>query len=242
MENKAQFSKDFLDRIQKRNPLKTWQEWQPVMKRAYENYSYIDAALGKFIDKLEHYGIADNTIIIYTADHGDSLGSHGGMVDKAGDMMEEVMHIPMVVRWPGVTDGSSCDALVSNLDITPTILEMAGIKAPEYMDGKSLTGLLKGDDSGWREDFMAQHYGHFKIHVPQRALYYKNFKFIATKGDIQELYDLEKDQFELHNLIYEPWVKDISSEMRKRLLDNMDRYEDSNEDVKELRASISQEL
>lgn len=237
-ENKPPFVQEFLKTIKESNSIKTWEEWQPIMKRAYENYSYIDNVVGKLLDSLEQKGIAENTIIIYTADHGDALGSHGGMVDKAGDMMEEVMHIPMVISWPGVTTGSRSEALVSNLDLVPTVLDMAGIVPPKYMDGKSMVGLLKEDRIDWREDFMAEHYGHFKVYAPQRALYYKNYKYIACDGDKHEFYDIKKDPFELNDLFQDPSMKDIVNEMKKRLLDYMSRHGDDSEDVKGLRTEI----
>ncbi len=235
MKHRPRFAQEFLKGIRNRNSFRTWPEWQMVMKRAYEQYSYIDSTVGKLLDKLEQNGMAGNTIVIYTADHGDSLGSHGGMVDKAGDMMEELMHIPMVIRWPGFTKGTKSHALVSNLDLVPTVLDMAGIDPPGYMDGQSMVALLKGGNAIWREDFMAQHYGHFQNHVPQRALYYQNYKYIAADGDVHELYDLEKDPFELDNLVNNPALQDVVREMRGRLLDTMDRHGDTGMNVKNLR-------
>ncbi|HHV60759.1 MAG TPA: sulfatase-like hydrolase/transferase [Clostridiaceae bacterium] len=225
--SKPEFVRSFLAGIKERNPLKTWKDWQPVIKRAYENYSYIDMAIGKVIDKLKDKGLLDNTYIIYTADHGDALGSHGGMVDKAGDMMEELMHIPLVITGPGIKAGAKSDAHVSNLDITATILELVGMTPPSYMDGQSLTCLLEGDGSKWREDFMAEHYGHFNVHKVQRALYYKNYKYIATEEDLHELYDLEKDPFETDNLVNRSDMKDVADVMRKRLMDYMERHGDT---------------
>jgi arylsulfatase A-like enzyme len=238
MKHRPQFVQEFLQGIRNRNPISTWPEWQLVIKRAYEQYSYIDAAVGRLLDWLEQDGLADNTIVIYTADHGDALGSHGGMVDKAGDMMEELMQIPLVIRWPGITNGVSSDALVSNLDLVPTVLDLAGAKLPEYIDGRSLTPLLKGMNTDWREDLMAQHYGHFAVRLAQRALYYQNFKYIAVDGDMDELYDLQKDPFELENLVNDPASQEVARMMRRRLLAKMDRHGDAGEDVKALREAI----
>lgn len=237
MKHRPQFVRDFLQGIRERNHLQTWKEWQPLMKRAYEHYSYIDAAVGRLLDLLEERGIEENTIVIYTADHGDALGSHGGMVDKAGDMMEEVMHIPMVIRWPGVTGGEQSGALVSNLDLVPTVLDMAGIAPPEYMDGQSLTSLMKGT-AGGREDLMAEHYGHFKVHAAQRVLYFEQYKYIATQGAAPELYDLEKDPFELDNRSEAPEMRAVLREMRRRLLENMDRHGDRGEGASDIRGQL----
>ena len=232
---KAKMVQDFRERIHDRNPLRSWEDWQPLMKRAYEHYSYIDKAVGELLEKLDEKGLARNTVVIYTADHGDALGSHGGLVDKAGDMMEEVMHIPLVIRWPGAPAGTVCDELVSNLDLTPTVLEAAGIAVPDYMDGVGLSGLVHRESGCWREDFMAEHFGHFGIRAAQRTLYYKNFKYIATENDVHEMYDLTADPFEKTNLIHAPEYRETAAEMRRRLLANMDRYKDDSEYVTDIR-------
>jgi arylsulfatase A-like enzyme len=128
--------------------------------------------------------------------------------------------------------------LVSNLDLVPTVLDLAGVKPPEYIDGRSLTPLLKGMNTDWREDLMAQHYGHFAVRLAQRALYYQNFKYIAEDGDMDELYDLQKDPFELENLVNDPASQEVARMMRRRLLAKMDRHGDAGEDVKALREAI----
>lgn len=235
---KAGMVQDFQKRIWEKNPLHSWEDWQMLMKYAYEQYSYIDTAVGRLLDELEKKGLAENTIVIYTADHGDALASHGGLVDKAGDMMEEVMHIPLVIRWPGMEAGRSCGELVSNLDLTPTVLQAAGITIPDYMDGKSLVGLLRGENAGFREDLLAEHFGHFGIRAAQRVLYYENWKYIATEGDVHELYDLEEDPFERQNLIRLPQYAGIRNEMRCRLVARMDALGDDSEHVRDIRAKL----
>lgn len=240
-EQKAKMVRDFRSRIHDRNPLQTWEEWQPLMKRAYEQYSYIDKAVGEMLDGLDQKGLADKTVVIYTADHGDALGSHGGLVDKAGDMMEEVMHIPLVIRWPGAAKGIVCNELVSNLDLTPTVLQAAGLEAPDYMDGAGLSDLVFGNNCKWREDFMAEHFGHFGIRAAQRTLYYGSYKYIATENDVHELYDLAADPFERKNLIQEPEYRETAACMRRRLLENMDRFGDDSEDVADIRRKAGSE-
>lgn len=150
-------------------------------------------------------------------------------------MMEEVMHIPLVIRWPGAPAGTVCDELVSNLDLTPTVLEAAGLAVPDYMDGAGLSGLVHRESGCWREDFMAEHFGHFGIRAAQRTLYYKNFKYIATENDVHEMYDLTADPFEKTNLIHAPEYRETAAEMRRRLLANMDRYKDDSEYVTDIR-------
>ncbi len=235
---KAGMVQDFQRRIQKENPLCTWEDWQMLMKYAYEQYSYIDSAVGRLLDEMDRRGLSGDTIVIYTADHGDALASHGGLVDKAGDMMEEVMHIPLVIRWPGQEGGRASGEPVSNLDLPPTVLEMAGITVPGHMDGKSLAKLLRGEKDSIREDLMAEHFGHFGIRAGQRVLYYEKWKYIATEGDVHELYDLEEDPFEQRNLIHMPEYAGIITTMRGRLLARMDALGDDSEHVRDIRAKL----
>jgi len=241
MNGRPDFVREYRAMLRGKYGLAGWQDWQPVLQRAYEHYEYIEKAVNRFLDRLEALGLSDNAFVFCTADHGDSLGSHGGMVDKAGDMMEELMHIPLVIRGPGIGAGTSTDALVSNLDLVPTVLELAGAGVPEYMDGMSLVPLLTGaaGDSAWREDFMAEHYGHFEVYAAQRALYCRKYKFVATEGAFHELYDLHADPFELNNVADDPAFKPTAAEMRRRLLDYMKRFDDNGDDVQPLIRSLA---
>lgn len=128
----------------KRTGFTAWEQWQPLVARAYEHFAQTDSALVKILDALDRLGIADNTIVIYTADHGDILATNGGLFDKDAMLTEETMAIPLVVKWPGVTDQArTTEELVTNMDLVPTVLEWVGAEVPAHMDGLSLAGLLK---------------------------------------------------------------------------------------------------
>ncbi|MDF2963223.1 MAG: arylsulfatase family protein [Paenibacillus sp.] len=205
-----------------------WSEWQPILARAYEHFAQTDAALLQILDTLDKTGLADNTIVIYTADHGDILASGGGLFDKDAMLTEETMSVPLVVKWPGVTKGGeNCNELVMNLDIVPTVLEMSGAEVPAYMDGLSLTGLLTGEQQGeWREALMTEHYGHKDYDNIQRVLYCQHYKYVAHLDDTDELYDLQADSFELTNRINDPAMHDKLVEMKRKLYESMERHED----------------
>ncbi|CAG7600799.1 Ulvan-active sulfatase [Paenibacillus solanacearum] len=199
-----------------------WEQWQPIVARAYETFSQTDAALGKVLDTLERTGLLDNTIVIYTADHGDILASNGGLFDKDSMLTEETMCIPLAVRWPnGAVKGAKLDALVSNMDIVPTVLELAGVDVPSHMDGKSFAPLLRDSDAPWREDLMAMHFGHINHDDIQRVLYYGSYKYTAHLDDSDELYDLSADPFERTNRIDDPGMSAVVSEMKGRLYQQM---------------------
>lgn len=226
-EDVCNFSSEFVRKIRANNECRSWEQFRHIVKRAYEQYSYVDAAIGRLLDELKSIGVYDDTAVVLTADHGDSLGSHGGMVDKCGDMTEELMHVPLVVKLPSVPGGKKCSALVTNMDVMPTLLQMAGCDVPEYIDGKSLVPLLRDPGGDLREDLMCQHYGHFDVHKVQRAVYFGRYKYVAVEDDRELLYDLEKDPFEFCNLAGDGRHKAELSEMRRRLKGNLLKYGDT---------------
>lgn len=219
-----------------RSGMLRWEDWQPVLARVYENFAQNDAAFLQVLDALERNGLMENTIIIYTADHGDIIGSGGGLFDKDAFMTEEVMAIPLVVRWPGVTDGGKrSDAYVSNMDVVPTVLEMAGVSVPEVMDGISLVPLIQDPaQAPKRETFFAEHHGHNNMSVPQRALYYGDYKLVAHLDDKHEFYDLATDPYEMRNLIDDPDMQTVIYAVKTRLFQEMVASGDNSADAKRL--------
>jgi len=199
---KPQFTNRYLERMRERGGvIKNWEYWQPVLKRAYENYSYIDMRIGSLLDALDRLGLAENTAILLTADHGDAIASHGGMFDKCGDMAEEVMDIPMLLSAPGLPHGVINNSLTSNLDAMPTVLDLAGVAEPHAMDGISLKQVALG--SGKRESLLCEHYGHLDNYYNQRAVYKGDWKYVETENEVDQLYNLRTDPYELQNFAYE---------------------------------------
>lgn len=200
----------------------SWDEWRPIVKRAYENYTYIDMQLGWLIDELERLGLSQNTAIILTADHGDALASHGGMFDKCGDMAEELMDIPMVISAPGLPKGICNNSLTSNLDVVPTVLDLAGASQPYEMDGISLKQVALGKKE--RSSLLCEHYGHFDYYFRQRAVYEGYWKYVETENDKDQLYNLEEDPYELRN--YATDCPDILLRMKDLLGEMAVKYAD----------------
>ncbi|MFH1929200.1 MAG: sulfatase-like hydrolase/transferase [Chloroflexota bacterium] len=199
------------------NPL-PWSEWQKVLARCYAHITMIDAAGGLILDALDEFGLADNTFVLWTADHGDAVTCHGGHFDKASYMPEEMIRIPMSIRYPGrILPGQSCDRLVSLLDLAPTLLDAAGTRFANEVDGKSLLPLCTGEGEDWRDDLMCETHGHFEEHIG-RLVVTERYKYVANQGQMDELYDLENDPYELDNLIDDPACESILSDMRARLL------------------------
>ena len=223
------FSRDYMEKISNHLNLDSEESWKHVLMRAYEQYSYIDMRLGEFIEWLEQTGLRQSTIILLTADHGDAIASKGGMFDKCGDMQEEVMEIPMVVDIPWIQGGKPNDSLVSNLDVVPTVLDLLNIPVPAHMDGMSLKAMIENRIPG-RKALMCEHYGHMFYDVLQRTLYYKGFKYIVTTGYEEQLFHIDKDPFELHDLAKDPLYTQILQEMKEQLYVERQRYNDISPD------------
>lgn len=199
----------------------TWEEMSRILAVCYEHAMVVDSGLGKIIEKLDCLGFSEDTVVIMTADHGDQLASHGGLFNKDTLMVEEVMKIPLVIRWPGrIKAGGRDQHLVSNMDLVETVLELGGATKALKTDGINILGEEP------REHLMCETFGCYRYEFVQRMLRWKQYKYIAHFGDIDEFYDLEVDPFELKNRIEDTSYGGILKEMRKRLLEEMTRYGD----------------
>jgi arylsulfatase A-like enzyme len=198
------------------NPL-PWSEWQKILAVNYAEQTLIDEAAGIFLDTLEELGLAENTIIIWAADHGDAVACHGGHFDKDAYMPQEVIRVPLAIKWPGVVaPGQKCEKFVSNVDYPPTFLDFAGTTFSNPIDGESLLPLLKNKEAEWKEEQFCETHGHFTT-IVARVLITQRYKYIYNEGYMDELYDLKEDPFELHNLINEEECSHILEDLKARL-------------------------
>ncbi|MDQ8187800.1 sulfatase-like hydrolase/transferase [Pelagicoccus sp. SDUM812002] len=195
----------------------------------YASVTDMDSAVGKLMDYLRHSGLADDTYVILMGDNGWFNSEHG-LTSKVL-AYEESIRVPMIVAGPEVQKGVR-DELVLNIDIMPTVLELAGLEASDALQGRSLVPIMKGEPvSGWRE------YIYYEAPFPQHgtqphlAVRTKEWKYIATYDDsslqalqFEELYHLESDPEEQHNLASDITLKRILFEMRAKLEEARGRY------------------
>ena len=200
-----------------------WGEWQRIVARAYGHITMVDAAGGLVLDKLDELGLSDNTMVIWTADHGDALASHGGRFDKGSYLTEEVLRVPLAMRYPGqIPAGQVSDALACGTDIAPTILDAAGLRFERPVDGESLLPVTRERPVAGRESLLVETYGHgFGTIELGRAVIKDQYKLIAYQNHDAELYDLEADPYELVNLyrhpLYEETVVELEAELQEWL-------------------------
>lgn len=189
-----------------------WQLSDDEVRHAIAHYwaklTMQDAMLGELLDALERTGQAENTIVVYTSDHGDYAGAHG-LWAKGVPSFHEGYNIPCVIRWPrGIANpGRRLDALVSTTDYAPTFLDAAGIPSSHVkMSGHSLLPWLRGEQpSNWREAVFEQLNG-VELYYTQRIVMTHDYKYVYNGFDYDELYDLKQDPHEMMNLAF-PDVK-----------------------------------
>ncbi len=192
-------------------------DWQHILSRCYGQISLVDAAAGMILEGLKEYGLEENTMVIMTTDHGDAVACHGGHFDKAAYMPQEMLRIPMAIRFPGVIPPKQVSALpVSNLDMAPTVLDAAGLAFSSPVDGMSLLPVSRDSQTAFRDYTVCETHGHFCSHIG-RALITDRYKYTYNQGDLDELYDLANDPFELKNLAVSDAAPQVLQAMRARL-------------------------
>lgn len=180
----------------------TRKEHEESLRHYYAFCSYEDYLFGQVMDALERSGKADNTVVLYLSDHGDYAGAHG-LWAKGLPSFKQAYDICAVVGGAGITAPDRCEnAFVSLADFAPTILELAGVRAEREMTGRSLVSFLHNTSpADWRDTCFTQSNGN-EVYGIQRIVWNRKWKYVFNTFDFDELYDLENDQDEMHNLIY----------------------------------------
>ncbi len=190
--------------------------------RAYcETLLGIDESIGQLISYVEQNGLADNTTIIYMGDNGFSFGEHG-LIDKR-QAYEESIRVPMLVYGAAVKEkGMPVSQNVQNIDIGPTVLDIAGLAPNKQFDGQSFLPLIQGEiPDTWPDTIFYEYF--WERPFPQtptvHAVRTDQYKYIRYHGiwDLNELYDIQSDPLEMNNLIRDPAYKDIAAGLRNAL-------------------------
>lgn len=197
----------------------SWADWAPIVAAYLGAVSYQDELLGRVLARLADLGLAERTLVIVSADHGDMAGAHR-QFNKGPLMYEEVYHVPFLARLPGVTPaGSVHHGLTSHIDLAPTVRELAGLPADPTAHGDSLLPLFgePGVPAGWRTSLTCQFHGDEFGLYSQRMLRQDRYKLIYTPNDVRELYDLGADPYELDNLAASPAHASLRTDLEAEL-------------------------
>lgn len=224
----------------------------PQRKRLLATYygqiAAVDRAMGRLLGKLRELALVEDTLVIFTADHGNFAGRYG-LLGKTGAFFDALVRVPLVIRIPGMERGKTLDAEVSHIDVVPTLLECLGVDIPDGVQGKSLMPLLRGKTATHRSRIYAE------VGMPQRppepvphhefkalnermsrergwqwfcdyacngrsAMIRKGgWKYAYYVGDREELYDLAADPHEKINLADLPSHSGRKEEMKDELMD-----------------------
>jgi len=193
-----------------------WSGWRELVGLYYDYITMFDQQIGRILDELQKLGLADNTIVVVEADHGDMIGSHG-LFDK-GFMYQEAFRIPLIVRWPArCKKPAVSDELVYNMDIFPTILDALG-HPDKTLDGKSFLEILDGKPLATSRDAIYLEFHGIRYLYSQRALVTRGgYKYIFNAGDFDEFYDLNQDLGELNNRIEAVEYRNTVARLRERV-------------------------
>ncbi len=207
--------------------LKYW-KYQTYIKDYLRCVAGVDRAIGAVLDYLEDNGLAENTLVVYTSDQGFYLGEHGWF-DKRW-MYEESFKMPFVIKCPGIIDpGTISDQMIMNVDFAPTLIDFAGLEVPGEMQGTSFKGVFTEEEVPNREA-VYYHYYEWPIwhqvqpHYGIRTDKYKLMHFYYSM-DEWELYDIESDPQEMHN-IYNEAPEELVLDLKQKLENIRTDYKD----------------
>ncbi len=179
----------------------------------------LDESVGRILDELRRQDIEDDTIVVYASDNGAFFGEHGGLWDKRA-AYEPSIRIPLLMRYPRRIDaGTTCDEMVLNLDLAPTLLQLAGVSVPPSVQGASMLPLLEGRPG--RDDFLYEYFRELGDVPTCLAVRTRDWKYVTYPDDPQfgaELYDLRNDPGELFNLAADPAQAARTRELGDRIV------------------------
>jgi arylsulfatase A-like enzyme len=203
-----------------------WRSWREIVARYWGYVTMIDDLVGRMLDELRALGLEENTLVVFTTDHGDMMGAHR-LIEKGPFAYEETWRLPMVAAHPAVeAPGSACDEFVYLHDLFPTFLEVAGLTPPGVPDSQSILANVLGRRAPTGRDSV---YGAFQEQIfpsPLRFVRTRTHKLVYNRASIGELYDLVDDPWEVRNLIDRPELGEVKAELLERMRDHMLRLQD----------------
>jgi len=194
-----------------------------IIANTYGQISLIDHSVGRILAELHAQGLADNTYVVYTADHGDWMGDHG-LVLKGPMPFEGLLNVGAIVKGPDVPVGKVCHEPLSTLDLGATFMDWAGAESLMDIHGRSARGVISGDET--RAAAMSEWEllpGRVGVGLSLRTVRSKTAKLtMDLKSGAGEMYDLEKDPHELHNVFDDASYADLQSELKDILMSRPD--------------------
>jgi len=181
----------------------------------------MDDNVGRILGELDKLGLAANTVVVFAGDNGYYLGEHG-LGDKR-TAYDESLRIPLLLRYPAAgLKGKLIDAMVLNIDLAPTFIDLAGVEVPKTMQGRSWKALLEGKETDWRKEYYYEYFAENQYNVPHvravRTAKAKPVKY-PNHEEWTEMFDLDKDPYETKNLIND----EVHAELKAKLETEFER-------------------
>jgi len=200
------------------------EEAKDFIAATYGSVAMIDNSIGQILAALENLGLADNTMVIYTSDHGDLMGDHG-MILKGPCPFNGILNVPFIWKVPGVTKPAITDSLASSIDISRTILNLLKIpekSQPPDMQGVDLTPVLRDPSENVRDHCLVEHDEEIemlKVKIRLRHFITQDYKLTVYNGlpGYGDLFDRKNDPYELNNLWYDKSHQNIRHELMEKL-------------------------
>ena len=190
----------------------------------------IDESVGRLLEVLERQGELDNTVVVFTSDHGYFYGEHGLNAERRF-AFEETARIPLIVRYPGLIEaGTTPDQMVLSIDLAPTMLALGGVTSASELQGRSLVPIFQDDVRDWRTSILVEHHTDPNSYLGRGALArarQMGYKSVRTEDHkyvryneldgMDELYDLRADPYEMNNLFGDPGAQELLTRMQAEL-------------------------
>ena len=199
------------------------QDFAPMVARYFGVISQLDDAIGRILAFLRESGAYDDTLIVFTSDHGDMCGSHN-MLDKHYVLYDDIIRVPLLVKKPGVAPRISREFVHNCLDVPASLPGWIGLSLPKPSHGRPLP-LLPEEETGRSEIVSTSNGQQFGLYTA-RAIRTKRWKYVWNLTDVDELYDLEADPGEKTNLVSAPGNRELLGELRRRLWDDLSSHGD----------------
>lgn len=200
-------------------------DFKEGVRHFYAYCEQVDHYVGRVLRALDETGQADNTLVVFTSDHGDMVGAHRQFI-KGWTPYEETHRTPMIARWPGVIPaGSKTEALVHLHDWAHTFVSIAGAEPLPYADGKDLLSVLSDPQASGPDHLLNVYYGGEFLYT-QRILIGRRYKYVFNGFDWDEFYDLERDPHELRNAVDDEACRENVASAREDLWQLMRQFDD----------------
>ena len=205
--------------------------WRTLRAHYLANITLVDRMVAKITGALDSAGVADNTVVVFTSEHGDMMGDHG-MLEKRS-CYDEASRVPLLMRVPWLSgEQRRIDGSVGHVDLVPTLLDLLGEPVPGHLQGRSVAPVLRGERTLEGNDVFIQWNGlspemsdrdlgspaiNRMLTLPWRAVVSDGWKLNLCAGDQCELYDLESDPYEMSNLFDDPSQRDRVRDLAARI-------------------------